>query len=143
MRGFLLLAALSLVASAANFVAPAFCRDTRVGPDVRQDPGPAAPFTVEVPATVPEHKLVRIKVKGCPADTPLAYRVTPRAGVDLVELRHGEAVFVAPPGLYEVEVLAAVPGVGGAVVRGVTSTVRIVDSRPVGKDSAKDTPKDR
>ena len=65
-----------------------------------------SPLKLEMKASVPTFELVRIKVKGCPADSPITYRITPKDGVDLLEVRHGEAVFVAPPGRYEVEVFA-------------------------------------
>ena len=65
----------------------------------------ACGFTIAGATEYPAHGLVRLSAEGVPADAAVAWKVSPRAGVERATTEPELLEFAAPPGTYEVDLM--------------------------------------
>lgn len=75
----------------------------------------AEPVRIAGETKYPPHALVRLKADGVDPKAALLWRVYPGTGVQRASSPRGVLEFAAPPGAYEVELLAITGGEGGAL----------------------------
>ncbi|MGL6097132.1 MAG: hypothetical protein ACRC7O_15210, partial [Fimbriiglobus sp.] len=85
------------------------------------------------------HALVRLKAEGVDAKAALLWRVHPSTGVQRATAPRGVLEFAAPPGTYEVELLAIASVDGTLTVEEARATVEIAACEP--KPNPKPDPK--